>query len=188
MKSRPIVKTRFNIRMDVASEFVSNDRQLLVAASHRSVRVHDDNSARDIQLNVLGSTYIRSGCIRAERLEKIQQLCESSIRVTEQSVGLNSKSEGLCHSYSSVLARTNVVSETSSNDDRYTYKTANIKQNSVRGRTQGGALKEQGLGNLRLEGLWRSRLRCIGWTKHAATRTVNSSADSTYNVYTGAFH
>ena len=34
-----------------------------------------------------------------------------------------------------------------------------------------------------LETLWRSRLRCLGWTNHAATMTVNSLAESTLRTY-----
>ena len=85
-----------------------------------------------------------------------------------------------------LLARTNMVSETSSNVGRHTCQTSNIKQNSARDRIKSRALKEQRLGNLRLEGLWKSRIRCLPWNKHAFTRTVNSLADSTlrsYNVY-----
>ena len=173
LEIRPIVETRFNIRMDVASEFVSNDRQFLGAETHRPIRVHDDNPARDILLSVLGSIHIRSGCIRAERLDNVTPPLADLIQ--NQKVYWPGQAW-----FQKLLAM--VI---------HTPVRRPIKQNSFPGRTQDGALKEQGLGNLRREGFWRSRLRCLGWTKHAATRTVNSLADSTlrsYNMYTNNTH
>ena len=81
-----------------------------------------------------------------------------------------------------------MVLVTLNNVGRHTCQTSNIKQNSARDRTKSRALKEQGLGNLPLEGLRRSRLRCLGWTKHAATRTVNSLADSTLFILTNMYN
>ena len=183
LESRPVIKSQYHIRVDVTSQPVSFNRSNLGATSDRSFCVHVNDSARDIQLDVLGPVYLGGGRIRTKRLDQFKQLCQRSLRVTEQSVGFNSYTQGFRNCDRAILARSGLVSKVTEYGDRRPNQTTSVKPNSYRSGSKSGTVKEQGMDHLCLETLWGTRLRCLGWTKHAATRTVNSLADSTLRTY-----
>lgn len=153
------------------------------ATSDSSFCVHVNDSARDIKLDVLGPVYIGRRRIRTKRLDQFKQLCQRSLRVTEQTVGFNTYTQGFRNCDRAILARSGLVSKVTEYGDRRPNQTTSVKPNSYRSGSKSGTVKEQGMDHLCLETLWGIKLRCLGWRKHVATRTVNSLADSTLRTY-----
>ena len=84
LESRSATKSQFHIRVDVTSKPISVDRTTLGTSSNRSFCINFNNSAGDVQLDVLGPVYIGSRCVRTKRLVQFKQLCERPVCITQQ--------------------------------------------------------------------------------------------------------
>ena len=56
---------------------------------------------------------------------------------------------------------------------------ANLSKNDTQNRSSCGTVEEQRLASIRLENLWKTRLRCLGWSNRASTQSTYSLAKST---------
>ena len=80
------------------------------------------------------------------------------------------------------------MSKTEIFTNRQPHTSTCVASDSSENRTQGRTIKKQGLETLRLENLWESRLRSLGWSRRASIQSIQSLAQSTLRTYNGFIH
>ena len=178
-----LVSGKMNWRADQLSRVNSTYEWILHPNLFQTIEQHwgpheIDLFASMLKPNVLRPIYVGSRC--TNRLDQFKQLCERSVCFTEQCVRLNTQPKDIRNSDSAVLVRADLVSKSTNYGYRRINQTSSVKPNSYCGRSESGILKEQGMGNLCLENLWRSRLRCLHGRR---TRTISSIVESTFRTY-----
>ena len=183
LASRPIEPFKVNVRMEVTPELVSSNRQLLGTAQHRQIRVYYDSTDTKLQQFILGSAHKRSERVSSEGLVIIEQLRKCSIQFTSQSPGHNRTTTRNSNHHSSYMASSNMVPKDESTPNRQSNSFTKFTENSAQNRSTRGTAKKQGMASVRLESLWKTRLRCLGWSKRASTQSTLSLAQSTLKTY-----
>ncbi|XP_053378396.1 uncharacterized protein LOC128548064 [Mercenaria mercenaria] len=176
---RQIVKVE--IRMATPSQFISVSRQNLGSSSGRQVRVAPISSTTSIQFIVPRSVYVRGGRT-STGLASQEQFRECPVRVVAKGhkSAENTESSGYNHratlDSSTLVQRPNEPIYCASNRAT-SVKSDNSLYRKVR------TSEKQEMATVCLESVWATRLRCLGWSKRAATQTIHSLADSTISTY-----
>ena len=76
-----------------------------------------------------------------------------------------------------MVSKINNTSYRQSNSTTGVTKDSNLRLSTCR------TSEKQGLASVRLENLWKTRLRCLGWSKRASTQSMFSLAQSTLKTY-----
>ena len=149
----------------------------------RQVCVNDDSANSNLQQFILGSTNKRSGCTGSEGLEILQQLRKCSIRFDTQSSGHCGTTTSFSYNNSTLLAGSSMVPKVKITSDRQPNSPSGIPKNGSQDRPTRRTSEKQEMATVRLENLWKTRLRCLGWSKRAASQSKHSLAQSTIKTY-----
>ena len=187
LAGRPVIATKFHLRMGATSEPISVDRKLLGTSPNRPFRLNADISNSNIQQSLLGPSHKWSKCVRAEGLGFVKQLRECPIQPVTTSSRSDRKPTSYSNSHSHIMGGTGLVSKTNIITNRRTDPTTNIPEDSSQNRLshETGTFEKQRMASIRVEDMWRTRLRCLGWSKRASTQSTFSLAQSTLRTYNG---
>ena len=81
------------------------------------------------------------------------------------------------------VASSNMVSKINNTSYRQSNSTTSVTKDSNLRRSTCRTSEKQGLGSVSLENLWKTRLRCLGWSKRASTQSMFSLAQPTLKTY-----
>ena len=183
LASRPVKQTELNIQMEITSQYVPSDRRLLGSTHNRQVRVNDDNTDTELQQLILGPTHKRGRCIRSDGLVIIKQLRKCSVRPSAENIRHSDKTTSNGYFNSSYVVSSNMVSKINNTSYRQSNCTTGVTKDSNLRRSTCRTSEKQGLASVPLENLWKTRLRCLGWSKRASTQSMFSLAQATLKTY-----
>ena len=183
LASRPIKPIEVDVRMEITPELVSSNRHLLGTTQHRQINVHDERKDTKLQQFILGSAHKRSERVISEGLVILEQLCKCSIQLTSQSPGHKRTTTDSRHHHSYYMASSNMVRKDKSTPNRQSNSSTKFNENTALNRSRRGTAKKQGMASVRLESLWKTCLRCLGWSKRASTQSTLSLTQSTLKTY-----
>ncbi|XP_053404917.1 uncharacterized protein LOC128558753 [Mercenaria mercenaria] len=183
LASRHVIAPSLNVRVDAPPKIISVDRPDMGTSHDRSFWVHDDHSTSNLQFLILGSANVGRRCTRSKGLELAQQLRERSICFTSENINTFDRSTSRGYSNSTLVARSAMVQSFEKNVSDQSDTFGAFKQNCDSCWTESRTAKEPNVETLRVETIWSTRLRVLGWQSTVAKTVSFSIAPTTLKTY-----
>ena len=183
LESGPVVASKLHIRVETPSKFVRNVGSVLGSSSYRQIRINDDNSSPCLQQLVLGPHVFGRRWSGTERLDLCEQLRKCAVRASSPRARSDKGPEGHGNSNRPMVGRADLVRDIKINAHRQSHTSSNVTANSDQNRPQSRTVQKQKMETLRLDTLWTTRLRCLGWSKRSAIQSLLSLSQSTIKTY-----
>ena len=180
---RQVIKANVPIRMVIGRQDISKVRETVGPAYRRSMRVNDFYKIGSVQQLILRPQVRWGGLFGSNRLGRPQQFCKSSILDDSEITKNNKNSKGKCHTGCPLVACSNMVSGSCSNDDRLADFHSKLKPSGSKNTGQARATEKQTLEVICLEDIWAERLNKKGWTVRLQHQLPYCWAKSTLELY-----
>ena len=151
-------------------------------AYDRQVCVNEHCSVRKVQLLFRGSINIRGGCSGSELVRR-KQLCKPTVLSTKQNNRKDSHRSGSGYRDSSMVAKSSLVSKTTGTFNCSSLEIRKQPRDVSEICRYSRATEELKVDDLRLENIWKGRLRLDGWPEPAVEAVVFNWAPSTLETY-----